>query len=258
MPRGVKLPQRELEELAARETDSLLRAVRRLMAARAAENSAAEARAVEDLAEVIGETMILADLLGRRRAFLEVDSAKASPRAAVLFDDGDREFFGTTPVSGRLTFDEMVNDLVSREPRLAEPVGGEPRWRAVARLYRDEHAFALARSVNLELTRRIQRTIARSAETAAVPQTTEDAISFLGDFSQSYADTVYRTTMNASYTAGRLQQVKDPAVRAVAGAFEFNTARDADVRPNHAAAQGLVAPFGHQVWDTFATPIGYN
>lgn len=211
-------------------------------------------RAEARLASLLADTMTLADLMGRRRVFLEADRLASEGDGAVpplLFDEG-------TPVIPGMTFTQAIEQLTTREPRLAVPVLGEPRWKAVSRIYREQHAFAIARSTSETLTQRVQRLLAKSLRENVPRPTTEEAIRDLGPFTHAYTETVYRTNLASAYNAGRLQQVKDPAVRRVVGAFEYNAVLDPDVRQNHRAAHGLLAATSDDIWQRLAPPLGYN
>jgi SPP1 gp7 family putative phage head morphogenesis protein len=78
----------------------------------------------------------------------------------------------------------------------------------------------------------------------------------LGDWSRAYADTVYRTNLTSAYTAGRFRQQE--GVSDVIGAFGFRSRRDDSTRPNHRAAEGLIAPPHDIIWERLSPPLGYN
>ena len=166
--------------------------------------------------------------------------------------------FAVTPAVPRVPFREAVEDLVSRWPALVDLESPVPRWEQIAELYKERHAFSLARATDLILTERIQGILRRGITEAQPVETTTSLIEALSGFARSYVDTVYRTNLNTAYTAGRLKQTEDPAVSRVIGAFELVDQGDADVRPNHHAASGLIASHFDPIWDTFAPPLGYN
>lgn len=209
------------------------------------------------MAGLLGQTMALSDLYGRRRLLLEMDWAVRHQRerfAGLDYAPGSPyfEWQDETPVVPHKTFDEAIENLVTREPRLARSAS------AVAELYATRHAFALARSTEQNLTEWVQDYINRSLrEGRSVPDAAE-AIAAAGDFTNAYAETVYRTNVATAYSAGRFAQANDPDVAQVIGAFELETAGDADVRDNHAAAGGLLAAQNDPVWNVFAPPLGYR
>lgn len=211
-------------------------------------------KALDGLAEVLGETMALADLYGRRRVFLEVDAVERTAYSTppTFLDSWPVTSFAGTPLFPRVTFAEALKDLVGREPRLA------PNAELVAELYSTRHAFALARSSELQITERVQKALADLVEQGVTQKKAEAVLQEIGPWTRAYADTVYRTNLNTAYTAGRFQQAADPDVAAVMPAFERFSVRDSNARPNHRAAHGLIAATTDPIWDTAATPSGYG
>ena len=69
---------------------------------------------------------------------------------------------------------------------------------------------------------------------------------------------MYRTNLNTAYTEGRFQQLKDPVIRRIVGAFEFSSINDNDTRTNHKKCDGLIAAVDSTIWNRYKTPIGYN
>ncbi len=243
----------ELQRLADHSVVPFRRALERLVRSQFGE--ADPITAMNNLRSVFVETMTLADLFGRRRLLLEaaaVGSAAASNLPKVLFAE--------TPVVPRLTFLEAVRDLTSRAPLKGF------NWRQVADIYQTRQGFALARSADVALTQRVQKTIERFMRRGVQLRNAEKIISELGGFTRAYAETVYRTNLATAYSAGRFDQAAEPEVAAVIGGFEYLTSRDSDVRrgrkqdsgENHAAADGFIAATTDALWDTVAPPAGYS
>lgn len=206
--------------------------------------------AVRQLAEIIRGTLILSDLHGRRRMLLEADYVRRVGKFARV-----GSFEAVAP--DRLEFEEAVEDLVSRDPRLARSAD------EVSRLYNTSKSFAMARSSSLRLTERIQEIMARmSREAAGVDEVTPEILRAAKeeshDFARAYAETVYRTNVNTAYTEGRFLQAEDPVVAEVIPAMEFVSQNLPTSRPNHVAAHGLIASTDDGVWRMFKPPIGYN
>ncbi len=289
----------ELEKVAARSVEPFIPAMEQVV--RAATRRLHGERgprdfvgaAFEALRTIIADSMTFADLLGRRRIVLEARAAieKEGPPAPLGFsadplpaEDGLPEMFAAT--RQRIKFKSAIADLVNRTPELAVPIvrpfapeGGarlEKRWEAVARMYRESpEVFAIAKSAEITLTKRVALTIKRALE-GKLPDITADklggvasleqAIRDTGDFTRAYAETVYRTNLTNAYSAGRFQQLKSPAIRRATPALEFMAIPDRDVRrgrsedrgENHLAANGLIAPPEHHVWDSFRPPLGYQ
>jgi len=231
---------RFLDKKATLFSDALLNIVR---AYYGVGKSIPEAR--KDLAELISDTMILADLNGRKRLWMEYDYVKDHiARFGELPD--------STPLAPNLTFREAVQDLVTREPRLIKSAS------AVAEKYSVEHIFAMARSAELHITERAQKAI----ETFLVNNTSAEALSKtiqeIGPFSQAYADTVYRTNVATAYNDGRMDQASDPELEDIIVGFRYEGIADARTRHNHRIGFGTIAPKDDPIWAKYKPPNGYN
>lgn len=242
----------ELAELADNSVESFSRALRRVVRSQLGETD--RQAALGHLATVFSETMTLADLLGRRRLMLELRAAGSGP------GDLPPVLFAEQPTIPRLTFLEAVRDLTSRAPLEGF------NWRQVAEIYQTRQGFALARSADVALTERVQKTIERFLRQGIQLRNAEKIIAEMGGFTTAYAETVYRTNLSTAYSAGRFDQAARPEVAVVIGAFEYVTARDSDVRrsrpedsgENHLAAHGFIAATTDAIWDRVAPPSGYS
>lgn len=249
--RRLKDPSVELVDLWRRSAKSYRDAVLRLINAYLNDRDPEPAR--ENLQRILGESLTMADMLGRRRLLLEADHAAdqvpADLRQLAVFDS----VTVVLPKDQAVPFEDAIADLVGREPRLAAT------WQDVAELYRERHAFALVRSTDLSVTKKVQELLAKAAEGEPVKDGAEA-------FADHYGRMVYRTNLNTAYSAGRFQMARDPDVAPVVGAFERYAIGDADVRrgrskdrgENHWAANGLVAAITDPVWRFAGTPSGYN
>ena len=196
---------------------------------------------IADMAKLIGHTLELANLNGRKRVLMEADSQKY------------KRSFGSekTPISP-LQFHEAIEDLVSRDPRLA--MG----YREVQKLYNSGHVFALAKSVNQNLTKHIQEAIGKLQKTGESLPAFEKVWKEITPWAQSYGDTVYRTNCSTAYTEGRFRQAADPDVQEVIPAMEYISMHLPTSRPNHEAASGMIAATDDPIWDRLKPPNGYN
>ena len=282
-PLHVQSPESEFNALAALGVAAFAVALFKLLKAIFKKSATARAVAREGVARHIGQTMTMADMIGRKRALREFDAALSTMKAkelpiikammpeapkilpkslpspvASLPITGKRSV--RTPMVPKVTFKEAFNDLLTREPRLADSA------EEVADLYQNTHAFALAKSAEESLTAAVQRKIAASVETGESAASVSKNIQEMGDFTRSYANTVYRTNLNTAYTAGRFQQAQEPGVRTVLPAMERWSVRDSSLRAgrhqdggeNHAAAHGLVAATTDRIWQTLSPPSGYG
>lgn len=243
----LKSPESEFVALAERSTERFAGSFCALLSAVVRGNPTTTAR--ERCAAAIGETMTLADLFGRRRVFLEQD-----------FYERGSQFAAASPVMPNVPFSEAYRDILSREPRLLESA------EAVAQAYTEGRAFALARSAEATLTEAVQNFISRAVQKGKPAPKAATAVQELGDFTRSYAQTVYRTNLTTAYTAGRFQQAQDPGVRKVLPAMERWGVTDSAIRQgrredhgeNHFAAVGLIAATRDVIWAKAAPPSGYG
>lgn len=197
----------------------------------------------KDFAEMIRNTMILSDLNGRKRLYMEYDKAVGG-RFSELPD--------STPLAPTLTFDEAVEDLLTREPRLAQSAA------EVSRLYSTEKVFAMARAAEVHITQRAQQAIGEFIKSNAPSQALSKTIQEIGPFSQAYADTVFRTNVATAYNQGRMIQAEDPDLADVIVGFRYEGVEDYRTRDNHRAGFGTIAPSDDPLWKTFRPPNGYN
>lgn len=201
--------------------------------------------AIDDLRKTLQATLILSNLHGRKRTLMEADY-KYRHRVKSHFADDTK-----TPLS-YLTFEEAVDDLLSREPRL------ENSSRELSRLYNTDHVFGMAQSIDQVLTERVQKELGRIMESGEGFFQAEKILSEITPFTRSYASCVYRTNLSTNYNIGRMQQAEDPDVAEIIPALEFTSLLDSRTRPNHAAAHGMIAGSKDQIWMRFSPPLGYN
>lgn len=255
MARGVKDPLVELGQLSDAKTPQLRRTLLRMLTAQL--NDRTDHQALERLQEDLFHTLAVGDLLGRRRTWLEYDGmmrgrkvTERERRQLLLADDP------TGIVVPRVTFEEAVEDLVTREPRLA------PSMEQVQRVY-EGHGFAMARATSetvAQQARDILERIARDHQGLArgTRKFQELAREQAQDWTLAYTETVYRTNLNTAYTQGRVQQSRDKVVASVIGGLGFVAIRDVSTRPNHLALHGYMASQFDPVWNQLSPPLGYN
>lgn len=250
MPASLRSPESEFTSLADNSTDAFSRPFASLLRAVAEKDQTKTRKARERCAAVIGQTMTLADLYGRRRVVLEWR----------FYRKDEPEAFASTPVVPNVPFSEAFGDLVSRTPELAANA------QEVARLYNTRFSFALAKSAEIELTEAVQRFIGKALKEGKPAPKAATIIQQKGDWTRSYAQTVYRTNLTTAYTAGRFQQAQEPGVMAALPAMErwevgdsaTRRGRPKDNGENHMAIDGLILPTRHPDWTRFAPPAGYG
>jgi SPP1 gp7 family putative phage head morphogenesis protein len=190
------------------------------------------------------QTMQLADLMAREDVVRQASGARPANQRDIPN--------GMVP---RVEFKDAIADILTRTPVLARS------YREVQERYSQEHVFAVAKSATEETTRAVQRAIADAQAGSPGRETmasTARVITEVGDWTRAYAETVYRTNMATAHASGQMAMVADPAIRSVAPALEFVSAKKATTRPNHHAAHGLVADAADPVWQRFTPPLGYN
>ena len=267
-------PVNELETLAHRSVGLFIKALNNVVRAefifQTGKGSQEQRdKAIKDLSELLGHTLTLADLTGRRRMLLNADreggekiSLATPPFLFAQKNDltyrADYEDAGG-PIAPRITYYEAIQKMVGREPRLAQDIAPDlPRWKAVQMAYTQQYAFALAKSNSMEITKKIQKLLSEQLETKEEYPDAKSMIASLGNWTSAYAETVYRTNLNTAYADGLMQQSKDPAIRQVIGGLSFSIQGDSKTRDNHRAAEGLTAPVDHEIWSDFKPPLGYN
>lgn len=128
----VESPLKEQYKLLHRSPKLYAKAIRDLLKAKLSGKMFEEEEALKRLAALIGDSNVLANLLGRRRALLEFEQYKKRKQPyenTTLFAEG---FDFLTPVIPTVTYDQAVADLISR------PVYGEKLelgWVEAQRLY---------------------------------------------------------------------------------------------------------------------------
>lgn len=198
------------------------------------------------------ETLVVSDLTGRMYTLKRADTVPPPPTgfavAATSEDEGEDFEIAITKVP----FRDAIKNIVTREPRLARSA------EAVAELYAREHAFALARSADIALTRKVRDVIASALEKGFDPSDNARVIAEMGDWTQTYGETVFRTNAATAFSNGQFAQAQDPDVADLIPAFEYNAVHDSSVRRNHLAADGLVAGTKDPIWKMFAPPLGHQ
>lgn len=210
---------------------------------------------VNDLADLIRHTMILSDLHGRKRLLMEFDRAVERQPAGAFGYVPD-----ATPIVPSLPFEEAVEDIVKREPRLAASA------EEVARLYSRAKVFALAKAAEGNVddriaayrTQKVKELLTKTVEEGEGVDEFSQAMRELGPWTRAYSDTIYRTNVSNSYTEGRFSQAKTPDIIDATPALEYVGVGDDRTRPNHRAAFGLIAGIDDSVWHVHKPPQGYN
>lgn len=241
--------RQELDKFLDRRATVFYDAMMNMVRAHTGRGDLPEAR--KELADVIQRTLILSDLAGRRRVLMEADAAerKASARFSGIPE--------TSPVVPGVVFEEAVNDMIEREPRLERSAA------KISEMYSDQKVFAMAHSADVNLTERVQKIVQENMEKGGFFPDVEQKIMKVGEeqvkpFARAYADTVFRTNCSTAYTAGRFDQAHDEDVKEVIAGFRYEGISDAFTRENHRKGFGTIAPSDDPLWGHFRPPNGYN
>jgi SPP1 gp7 family putative phage head morphogenesis protein len=200
---------------------------------------------------LIGETMTLSDLYGRRRVLLWQKYAQSGMRLAARV-----EVYAATEVAPNvphIVFREAVEDLVQRTPELAHTAA------MVSDLYLNHHAFACANSAKLFVTQKVQEHLTNALKAGLdMPKAISAIVSETEDWTRAYAETVYRTNVHSAYAAGEIRQSLEPVALQVLPAWIYEAVGDSVTRPNHLAADGMIAAKRDPVWDYWYPPAGFS
>ena len=71
-------------------------------------------------------------------------------------------------------------------------------------------------------------------------------------------DTVFQTNAGKAYSAGRLEQMKEPGMMDALPYWQYWTVGDDRVRPEHAVLNGFTARADDPVWRKIYPPNGFN
>ena len=250
MPSRLLHPLDEIDDLRSRSFAALDRTMGRIVEAYVAGDLEAKDRAEASLAALLGATMGLADMLGRRRLLLEMDKKLG------------RKFHyaasTATPLIPKVPFKQAIKILAERDPRLAFSA------EEVSELYAQEHVFAMARSCSQTLTDRVQEILVKQMQSGGDALRAQKRIVKLSEvmqatkpFTLSYATLVYRNALTDSYTAGRFKLAQDPDVAEYMVGFRFDAVGDGDTTTWCKALDGLMAATNDPIWNR-CSPIVHH
>lgn len=194
--------------------------------------------AVHELAAVLGREMSEAAMNGAASVLKAADAATraaGAPTIESVAGQLDGALAGVPPT-------KAIEALLKREPRLATSAN------EVARLYQGDRAFAIAKSVELEVTQKVHGAIVEALRSGAPTDVASRVVADLGEWSQGYATTVTRTNLMTAYSGGQDLTAKMPGVRDVMVGYEVTGPVDSSTRPNHAAYVGFRAPLDSPEW----------
>lgn len=262
---AIKTPTAELQGLFDRNVGPFVESVDALIEAVVRRDPLAQARAEAGLSILFRQSGMLADAFGRRRIVLETEKATAN-REVIRSSAGEADLlYVETPIVPNVPFEEAFDDIFTRQPI------GNANKEDVQLAYNEEHGFALSQRTSGRITERVQGFFESQRRKGIVAPDAITTLAELGNFSQAYAQTVFRTTMSQAYTAGRFRQAADPDIAEVMPGFEYDAVNDSDLRrgrkvdqyaaglaENHRALDKLVASIASRIWLIYAPPNGYT
>jgi SPP1 gp7 family putative phage head morphogenesis protein len=178
----------------------------------------------------------------RLRNFADNDAQGDTFHVGFSFDvppTGAVEYLRTlTPVTR-----DLFDGLTSQYRNDAFTVAGVSDQRLIAKI-RDTLADTLAKGGT-----------AADFHKAVDELTSEAGVEKLAAFE---LDTVFQTNSGKAYSAGRLEQMKEPGLMEALPYWQYWTAGDLRVRPAHAALDGFCARAVDPVWLKIYPPSGFN
>jgi SPP1 gp7 family putative phage head morphogenesis protein len=214
------------------------------------------------MGDLLARKMASADLLGRFQVLRHAEKktgrlfALRATSRAVRFSEDDAD-----QVSAGFSFD-MRGEDAERRIRELTPVTREIYDGLTAQYQRS--AFTLAGTADLRLVQNVHDALAKIAaeggtaadfKAAARKLTTEAGVEDLSAFT---LDTAYNTAMQKAYSAGRLEQMQEPALQKALPYWQYWTVGDFRVRPEHAVLDGFTALAIDPVWLRIYPPSGFN
>lgn len=256
---------RFLESLSGHYARFYTEQVRRLFTSVVFNDKPQRVNAREELAQNIADTMGVAELIGAWNVLREVAKIK-NARGDVL--RGDRELmliFADQPLIPSVTFDEAVEELVTRAPVTIRNAA-ERTARRIAELYSKDRVMAFAYAAEEAVTERAQRFIVEALK-SGIPEgeagrrlamAVDDVRKQSAQWTEAYSRMAFRTNVNTAVTAGRFRQVNDPDIKKVIPAFRYDAVGDGDTRHNHNELDGIILRVDNPEWNKIAPPNGYN
>lgn len=126
------------------------------------------------------------------------------------------------------------------------------------------HATTITSQFKTDLEGALTKSVARSIEMGETKQQGQARIrrAMSGvtgeETSPHQAETIYRTQVNMSYSAGRWEVSQDPDVQDILWGFEYVDLDDDRVRAAHELLDGTKLPKDDPQWSTIWTPNGFN
>jgi len=230
-----------------------------------------------ELVDRLTEVMVAADILGRVRVLMEAarKGVQVNPMgrlAAAVFGEKEKskiknqkpgplgprsagfsETLGYESVTPEEATD-FINSLTSFTKAAAKRLA--PQYR--------QAAFTVAHVEEIALLDRTKELLAQALEEGWTQQEFIDRLNESFDsagvtrLNSYHAELVFQQNMTTAYSNGRYQQMHDSEVLRALPFWQYWTAEDERVRPNHAALDGFVARGDDAVWSYIYAPNGFR
>lgn len=192
------------------------------------------------LTEEITAGMVAGHLMGLRRA--EIDAAPALERAARV---------------QLSAFDDLLTFLRGRQGLDPEQVASLSRvYGDVATQSVEKASTAANQIIRKAMTEVAEQDLHVNAGIARLRQAFAEA--GISDTADYRLETLYRTQTNLAYSAGQMASHATQEIQEILWGYEYATAGDDRVRPEHAAMDGVRAPKDDPIWQKWTPPCGYN
>jgi SPP1 gp7 family putative phage head morphogenesis protein len=195
------------------------------------------------------QSMALADLMARRRVLMFESYALDKVRAAQRI-----EIYATSvsDIVPNAPFQAAVDALVARTPKLL--TASYTALQAYA-----DRAFVVAQSASLTVTAKVHQILVDALQLGlSQAEAVENLLDETEGWTRGYANTVYRTNVARAYADGEKTQGMSEVSRKVFPAWQYMAVNDPDTRPNHRAANGLIAAKTDPIWNSLYPPLGFN
>jgi SPP1 gp7 family putative phage head morphogenesis protein len=195
------------------------------------------------------DMLAISNLMARRRVMLISDLANDGIQAKER-----NKIFATqlTNVLPLTIFKEAVKALSEKVPQLATTAA------AIRNVYRDR-GFAIMKSAELQVTKKVHEILSEALKLGKPrDETIEEVAAQNEKWSRAYSENIFRTNIAHAYSEGQQEQGRTKVAMAVLPAWEYRAVGDSDTRPNHLAAQGLLAAKTDPIWSSLFPPNGFQ
>lgn len=218
----------------------------------------------EKLAQVIADTMGVAELMGAS-AVLRTVAGVLAPGQRLAAERGHMQIFADQSLIPSVTFEEALEEILTRTPVTIRNAAQRSAL-SIAKLYSKDRVMAFAYSAEQAVTERAQSFIAQALREGIgegeagrrLAMSVNEIRAKSELWSEAYSRMAFRTNVNTAVTAGRFRQARDEDIKEVTPAFRFDAVGDADTRDSHGNLDGTILKVDNPAWNDIAPPLGYN